>query len=214
MHEAYPDDLRIVYKQLPLRNHFWAQVAAEAAMSAGAQGKFFDFDRAIFTRQREITQRIQEKARELGKGAQGMREADVQQAVFVALAAEEGLDADRVRQDLAAGRFRDRVAREAREAASLGVTGTPGSFINGRYFAGAYPFESFKAEVEKEIKWTKDGNRPDFPKGTSVAQLRPKGSQGRRGPDPTKVYDLKAGNAPFEGSSQAKVTILHYLDYQ
>ena len=34
------------------------------------------------------------------------------------------------------------------------------------------------------------------------------------GPDPNKVYDIAAGTAPSAGPAKAKVTILHYLDYQ
>ena len=212
MHEAYPNDLRIVYKQLPLRNHFWAQIAAEAAMAAGAQGKFFEFDDMVFSRQRELTPMLTAKAQEMGKADQ-WRDADVQQAVFVDLCGELGLDTDRVRQELESGAWKSRVGAEALQAAKIGVSGTPGSFVNGRYLRGAQPYARFKAEIDKEIAWARNGDRPDFAKGTSIAQLS-RATAGRRGPDPNKAYPLQAGAAPFEGPAGAKVTLLHYLDYQ
>ena len=148
----------------------------------------------------------------MGKPAGSERSEDVQREVFVDLAAELGLDASKVRQDLETHTHLARVRQEASEAARLGVNGTPGSFVNGRFVSGAQPYAAFKAKVDQEIAWARDGDRPKFPKGTSVAQLR--AAQRPRGPDPSKVYDLKAGGAPYEGPSGAKVTILHYLDYQ
>jgi hypothetical protein len=181
-------------------------------MSAGEQGKFFEMDEFIFSRQREITNLLRAKAQSMGKPAGSERSEDVQREVFVDLAAELGLDAEKVRQDLVTHAHLARVRQEAAEAARLGVSGTPGSFVNGRFVSGAQPYAAFKAKVDQEIAWARDGNRPAFKKGTSIAQLRSQSRQ--RGVDPNKVHDIKAGEAPFEGTSGAKVTILHYLDYQ
>jgi protein-disulfide isomerase len=118
-----------------------------------------------------------------------------------------------MRQELESRVHLPRIKAETDEAMRVGARGTPASFINGRYLSGARPYEQFRAEVQKEVDWHRNGNRPKFAAGTNVSQL--KGQQQRRkGPDPDKVYDLKAGDAPFEGPAGAKVTILHYLDYQ
>jgi len=183
-------------------------------MSAGAQGKFVEFDEFLFSKQGDVNRRLAEKAKGMGKGPGEERGEDVQREVFIDLGKEFGLDAAKVRSDLEGRVHKARVQKEAQQAATVGVNGTPGSFVNGRYFVGAQPFESFKAEIEKELAWKRDGNRPNLPKGTNVAQLRPQGSQAPQGPDPAKVYDLKAGEAPAQGPGGAKVTILHYLDYQ
>jgi protein-disulfide isomerase len=37
------------------------------------------------------------------------------------------------------------------DAASVGVTGTPAFFINGRMLSGAQPFEKFKEIIEQEL---------------------------------------------------------------
>ena len=158
-----------------------------------------------------MTTLLSEKAVAMGKSAQEARSEEVQREVFIDIAGQMGLDQASFRQDLEGRVHQARVQADTREALQVGAGGTPASFINGRFVSGARPFESFKAEVQKELDWDKNGNRPDFPKGTNVSQLRPNRP---RGPDPNKVYDLAAGGAPFDGPAGAKVTILHYLDYQ
>jgi predicted DsbA family dithiol-disulfide isomerase len=46
---------------------------------------------------------------------------------------------------------RSRVDADAREAAGMGVTGTPGFFVNGRFVSGAKPYEEFKKIVDEEL---------------------------------------------------------------
>jgi hypothetical protein len=167
----------------------------------------------LFSQQRQMTTLLREKAVAMGKSAQEARSEEVQREVFIDLAGQLGLDQGRFRQDLENHAYLSRVQADTREALQVGAGGTPASFINGRYVSGARPFESFKAEVQKELDWDKNGDRPDFPKGTNVSQMKPPSNK-RRGPDPNKVYDLAAGGAPFDGPAGAKVTILHYLDYQ
>ena len=43
------------------------------------------------------------------------------------------------------------VEKDYRQGESLGVTGTPAFFINGRFLSGAQPFEAFQAIIKDEI---------------------------------------------------------------
>ena len=167
-------------------------------------------DKHLFSQQKAIPTLLRDKAIEMGVPGQE-RSEDVQREVFIDLAAQLDVDVDQVRHDLENQTYRPQVVAETAEAVRVGASGTPASFINGRYLSGAKPFETFRQEIQKEIDWARNGNRPDFEKGTNIAQLKP---AAQRSPDPTKVYDLKAGNAPYQGSSRARVTILHYMDYQ
>lgn len=167
----------------------------------------------LFSQQRQMTTLLREKAVAMGKSAQEARSEEVQREVFIDIAGQMGLDQASFRQDLESRAHQSRVQADTQEALQVGAGGTPASFVNGRFVSGAKPFEAFKAEVQKELDWNKNGNRPDFPKGTNVSQLRPPRSTRPR-VDPDKVYDLTAGGAPFDGPAGAKVTILHYLDYQ
>ena len=186
----YPDTVRIVFKMHPLAMHPNAMPAAEAAMAANAQGKFIEMDHKLFENQQQLTR---EK--------------------FVSLAKELGLDVDRFTKDLDAHTYAAKIQQEAKEVEDIGSSGTPASFINGRYLSGAKPYASFKDMIDEELAWAKAGNRPEFKiaKNVSEASAKPAGPAG---PDPNKVYEIAAGDAPSRGPASAKVTILHYFDYQ
>ncbi len=214
MQETFPQDLKIVYKQHPLPNHYWALIASEAAFAAGDQGRFTEMDELIFGQQRQIGALLTKKATSMGKAATDARSEEVQREVFIDLAAQLDLDQGRFRADLESRAYLSRIKAETDEAVRVGATGTPASFVNGRFVSGARPFEAFRAEVQKELDWAKNNNRPEFTTGTNVRQLRASQPNRPSGPDPNKVYDLAVNGAPADGPAGAKVTILHYVDYQ
>src|SRR5215510_10635581 len=80
-------DLRFVFRNMPLRNaHPNAELAAEAAEAAAAQGKFWEMHDALYENQARLSPPfVSELARSLG------------------------LDVKRFDTDLRAGRFRERV---------------------------------------------------------------------------------------------------------
>ena len=46
------------------------------------------------------------------------------------------------------------------EAMKIGATGTPASFVNGRYLTGAQPYEVFKKLVDEELAKSKGQGSP------------------------------------------------------
>jgi protein-disulfide isomerase len=126
--EAYGDKVRVVFKHLPLSIHAKAPAAHAAAEAAHRQGKFWEMHDQIFANQREMSP---EKYREF--------------------AATMGLDVDQFDKDRASSDLKKKVDADAKQAAKLGVTGTPAFFINGRYLSGAQPFEAFKRIIDEEI---------------------------------------------------------------
>jgi predicted DsbA family dithiol-disulfide isomerase len=66
-------------------------------------------------------------------------------------AVEIGIDVEQFKKDVASKSVKDRIDADKREAAGLGVTGTPAFFINGRYLSGALPVEQFKASIDREL---------------------------------------------------------------
>jgi len=186
----YPDSVRIVFKMHPLPMHPNAMPAAEAAMAAAAQGKFLEMHHKLFQNQQQLTR---EK--------------------FLSLAKDIGLDVDRFTKDLDTHAYAAAIQKDVKEAEDIGATGTPASFINGRYLSGAKPYASFKDMIDEELGWAKAGNRPEFKIAKNVSEASAKRAAAA-GPDPSKVYEIAAGDAPFRGPASAKVTILHYYDYQ
>jgi predicted DsbA family dithiol-disulfide isomerase len=47
---------------------------------------------------------------------------------------------------------KQRVVAEMNEAEAIGVTGTPGFFVNGRFINGAKPFEEFAKVINQELQ--------------------------------------------------------------
>ena len=120
--------MQIVFKHLPLSMHKKAPAAHAASEAAHQQGQFWEMHDLIFANQRELTQ---EK--------------------YVEYAEQLGLDVERFKADVASPDIMKRVDTDSREAASLGVTGTPGFFVNGRFLSGAKPYEEFKRLIDEEL---------------------------------------------------------------
>ena len=70
---------------------------------------------------------------------------------YIQYATELGLDIERFKKDMESDDVKKLVDTDSKQAASLGLTGTPGFFINGRYLRGAKPFEEFKALIDEEL---------------------------------------------------------------
>lgn len=187
----YPSDVRIVYKMHPLDFHAQASIAAQAALAAHAQGKFLPMHKKLF-----------ENSSSLSRDK------------IMGFAKDIALDLDRFTKDLDAGTYKTEIQKQASEAQAIGASGTPASFVNGRYLSGAKPYNIFKDMIDEELKWAREGKRPAFTTGKNVKEASAQAPGVARGPDPDKVYDIPVGQAPVIGPPKAKVSILHYLDYQ
>jgi Na+/H+ antiporter NhaA len=122
---AHEDDLRYVFRHLPLADvHPFAQMAAEAAEAAAAQGEFWAMHDRLLTHQDELSP-----------------------TNLFHHAEEIGLDVDRFAEDLRQRRFAPRVAVDVASADASGVSGTPTFFINGRRHQGVYDGATLTAAV-------------------------------------------------------------------
>ena len=126
--KEYPNEIRFVYKHLPLPFHQNALPAAKAAEAAGVQGKFWPMFDLLWQNSNDLSA---EKLDELAQKLQlNMRKFKV--------AVDDPKTADKINDQSA-------------EANRLGAHGTP-FFINGRSVVGAQPFESFKKVIDEELK--------------------------------------------------------------
>ncbi len=122
LEDAYKGKLRIAFKQFPLPFHDKAHLAAEAALAANEQGKFWQMHDKLFANQQALDRASLEK-----------------------YAQELGLDMGKFKAALDSGKFKDKVDAEDKEGAAFGVTGTPTFFINGTRLVGAQPFECLQS---------------------------------------------------------------------
>jgi protein-disulfide isomerase len=121
--------VRLVYRHFPLDNiHPRARPAAEAAVCADEQGKFWAFHDAVFANAKDLEDAdLEKRAREVG----------LDLAAFQAC-----------RKD---GRTQAIVERDVNDARAAGITGTPSFFVNGRMLGGAQPLEKFVELIDAEL---------------------------------------------------------------
>ncbi len=67
-------------------------------------------------------------------------------------AKEIGLDMAKFSKDMDDPKLKDEVLADQKLANSVGASGTPTFFVNGRQLVGAQPFEKFKALIDEELK--------------------------------------------------------------
>jgi protein-disulfide isomerase len=191
LEQEYGPRLRVVMKQFPLSFHPNARPAALAALAAGEQGKYWEMHRLLFANQQRLSATDMEGyARQLG------------------------LSIERWKADMARPELASRIEKEQALGSSLGVTGTPAFFINGRMLSGARPADQFKAIIDDELtkaqKLLSSGVKPD----QIYAKLMETGVVGAP-PRPVVVQkvDIPA-DSPFTGPRNAKVTVVEWSDFQ
>jgi Na+/H+ antiporter NhaA len=119
-------DVRYVWRHLPLTDvHPQAQLAAEAAEAAAAQGAFWPMHDLLLSRQ------------------DNLRAVDL-----IRYAEELGLDVPRFRDDLKRHVHAARIDQDVESADLSGVSGTPTFFINGQRHYEAFDLATLSAAVK------------------------------------------------------------------
>jgi protein-disulfide isomerase len=197
----YPDSVRLYFKHQPLPFHPNAKPAALASVAAQNQGKFWEFHDKAFGAQKDLAPEKYEQ-----------------------WAGEIGLNASKFKADIASPKTQERVDADSAQGAKFGANGTPTFFIDGRQFAGALPYEQFKAAVDEELKKADEMLK----KGVKQSDLYDKlvdanVASAPRAPAPSaaaapaaeeKPVNIALGNAPVTGNPNAKVTIVEFSDFQ
>lgn len=101
--------------------------AAEAALCAADQDRFFEFHHRMFERQSEL--------------------ASLTADGFASVAEEVGLDQEAFESCFEEGVFRNTVQRNIRAATSAGVRSTPSFFLNDLFLEGNYPLATFQQQI-------------------------------------------------------------------
>ena len=130
----YKDQVRIVFKHLPLDFHPLAMPASKYFEALARQGadKAEKFHDAIFSNQAELNAK---------------KEAFLKDA-----AKKTGADMKKLEKDLADPKIMERITKDIEEAKKFNISGTPGFIINGVSLRGAYPFEEFKVIIDRHLK--------------------------------------------------------------
>ena len=102
--------------------------AARAAMSAGQQGKFWQYHDKVFENYSKLSDELLEQ-----------------------FAKDLGLDLDRFRKDRSSPEIASLINRDLREGSRIGVRGTPTIFVNGKRLEQR-SLQDFSAAIEGELK--------------------------------------------------------------
>jgi len=125
--ERYPKDVKLIYKNFPLRNHQFARPAAIAAMAAGRQDRFWEFHDEIFLVYNQLNEA------KLGEIAQKLN-----------------LDMERFNRDRKDPELVNVIGSDVQEGFEAGVRGTPTIFINGRRLKQR-SLQGFQAMIDSEL---------------------------------------------------------------
>ena len=136
--EKYPDDVKVVFQHFPLGFHKWAKPAAIAAHCAGLQDNdaFWSLHDSYFKEQKAINE-----GNVLAKSRDYLNESGLDMDQWATCA--ENTESDEYKA--ASKAVDDAMATGGK----LGVTGTPGFFVNGEFLNGAQPLSAFEPLIAK-----------------------------------------------------------------
>ena len=125
----HPNNARVVFVPFPLGDHPESMAAAEAALAAGAQGKFWEMHDLLFANQ-----------------ASGFNSESL-----TGYAQKLGLDIKRFNQALESRQYRDELKALKKAGVAAGVKGTPAFFVNGRRFDPAPALMTLTKRIDMEL---------------------------------------------------------------
>lgn len=106
--EKYNDKVKVETYMFPIPTHQYAFKAAEAALCANDQGKFWQYHHGLFVNQDSISFDL-----------------------FTMLASELNLNMDDFNECISTGKYSEDIYRDIQKGSAKGVSGTPIYFING-----------------------------------------------------------------------------------
>ncbi|MFD4673239.1 DsbA family protein [Lentzea sp. NPDC058450] len=130
----YGDRVTFVLRYFPIPSHRNAELSATVVEAASRQGKL----EAMYKRMYETQAEWGEKQVE-------------QRELFVRFARDLGLDMAKFETDLNDPATLDRVLKDRKDGATVGVQGTPTFFVNGVKFTGRASYEGLKAALDQEL---------------------------------------------------------------
>jgi NhaA family Na+:H+ antiporter len=129
LRERFGDRLRYIFRHFPIKTaHPHAQMAAEAAEAAAAQGKFWEMHDLLFSYEGTLDRRQ-----------------------LVQFARELELDVARFERELDEHAYAERVRQDFRSGVRSGANGTPAFFLNDVRYDGPWDLDSLIAEVRKPL---------------------------------------------------------------
>jgi protein-disulfide isomerase len=125
----HADTVALAFRDMPITQiHPLAMGAAEASRCAGEQGKFWEMHDAMFGDQNRLDHgALVDKAKKLG------------------------LDEKQFESCLTSEKYKAQILQDNQDGMRVGVSGTPGFFINGIFMSGAQPESMFEKVIQEQL---------------------------------------------------------------
>lgn len=163
---TYGTQMRVVFRQFPLKMHAHALTAACAAEAAGLQGRFWEMHDLLYKNAPDWSQEALPLRQVMSAEA-----AARAREIFAGYAATLGLDMERFQKDMDSEEVRTRIRLDQERGASIGVDRTPVLLIDGVQI----PFASFKeSQLPGVIEAALSGSTPTPPPPPSPTPEQPR----------------------------------------
>lgn len=126
--QAYPKEVKLVFKHYPLSFHQQAMNAAKASEAAREQGKFWEMHDLIFQNFNKLNEQLLKE-----------------------LAQQLGLNMEKFSSDFSSSKYDQQIQQDMMLARNSDVTGTPTLFINGKRVQQR-SFNDFKLAIDSILK--------------------------------------------------------------
>jgi protein-disulfide isomerase len=126
--EKFPNEVKLVFKNFPLQSQRFSMKAAQAALAAKEQGKFWEFHEKLFESYNALDDR---KINEIAE--------------------EMGLDLEKFAQDMNSPAIRNILSRDLNEGRRIGIRGIPAILVNGKVLERR-GLDDMRDAVEEELK--------------------------------------------------------------
>jgi len=126
--EAYPHEVRILFRQKPEDGDPAAALAAEAALCADGQGRYWDYRQALMSKPGKFDE-----------------------AELTSRASAIGLSGEAFAGCLSSHSQRAQVEADVKEARRFGLGGTPAFLLNETPLSGAHEFRMFRRLIDVEL---------------------------------------------------------------
>ncbi len=192
VHDKYGNDVRLVWKDLPLPFHPRAIPASTLARFAfkqkGNKG-FWDAHNALFDSQPKL------------------EDSDLE-----SVAQKLGLTWNTVKNAIDDKKFQAKMDANSDLANDLNARGTPHFFVNGFRLSGAQPFEKFQEVIDAQLSKAKSIVARGIAKDKVYDEIMKEGKE----PPPPEKKQVAAPTKdnPVKGPANAKVTIQIFSDFQ
>jgi len=135
LNQDFTGKLHYVYRFFPLTAiHKNAMTSTEAAYAANKQGKFFEMEDLLFTKQQDW---------------EGSSDAE---SIFAGYATQLGLNKDQFLADMHSQAAQDFIQKQEDAGTNAGVNATPTFFLNGKQIQNPSSYEEFKTLISDTLK--------------------------------------------------------------